>query len=107
MFAGAVFAELAAALFEIDSRCSRHIIKKVALAIPRERWPHRCAVARVKEVVRPGEVLCSGKGRRGVTKVGRVIVKKLAAELARRAASKSNPHCRDGLHGRCFDADES
>src|SRR6185503_18899131 len=44
------FEKLIPALFEIDRRRARHVIKEITLAIPRERRSHRWTITRVIEI---------------------------------------------------------
>src|SRR5258706_6410457 len=81
MFPRSRFEKLIEALLEINRRCARHVIQVVTLAVPRERWPHRRAITRMKEVVRTREILLFGKSRRRIPKVRRVITKEFAAIL--------------------------
>src|SRR6266446_198260 len=92
MFAGAGFEELIASLLQIDRRGPGHVIEVITLAIPRKRRPHGCAIARMEKIIRPGKVLCFRKRTGGITKVWRVIVKKITAILARSAARKCGAH---------------
>src|SRR5712692_7466591 len=84
MFARSGFEELIVALLEIDRRRTRHVIQVVTFPIPRQRRTHRRAVTRVEKVVGPAvaHLLCENRGR--IAKVWRVVVKKIAAVLARR-----------------------
>src|ERR1700682_1061669 len=100
MFARAGFEELIASLLEIDRRGPGHVIEVIAFAIPRKRWAHGYAIARMEKIIRPGKVLCFRKRGCGITKVWRVIVKKISAKLARSAARKCDAHREHGLYRR-------
>src|SRR5882672_3180970 len=90
--------ELIAPLFEINRRRARHVIEVIALAIPRERWAHGCAIARMEKIVWPGKVLCFCKSGGSVAKVWRVVVEKINAVLPRRAARESSAHRKHRLY---------
>src|SRR6185503_3204898 len=100
------FEELVLSLLEIDRGRAGHVVEVITLAIPRERRSHCWTITRVIEVIRAGEVLlfreCGGR----VAEVGRVIVKKRAAELARRTARESDAHSNHRHHRRGFDAEQ-
>src|SRR6266550_3402301 len=102
MFARAGFEELIASLLQIDRRSARHVIEVIALAIPRKRWAHGYAIARMEKIIRPGKVLSFRKRAGGITKVWRVIVKKITAILARSAARKCGAHREHRLYRRRF-----
>src|SRR6185436_1133917 len=92
MFAGSGFEELVLSLLEIDRRSAGHVVEVITLPIPRERRPHRWTIARVIKEIRTGEVLLLRECCSRVAEVWRVIVKKRAAELARRTARESDAH---------------
>src|SRR6185503_16735537 len=106
MFAGSGFEELVLALLEIDRRSTGHVVEVITLPIPRERRPHRWAIARVVKVIRAGEVLLLRESRGGVAEVRRVVIKKRAAKLARGAARESYAHSRHRHHRGGFHADQ-
>src|SRR5881628_1702800 len=107
MFAWARFEELIEALLEIDRRCAGHVIKVITLPIPRQRRSHGGAIARMKEIVRPGKVLlpCERRGR--IAKVRSVIIKKFATVLARGAARERDAHRGHWLNGCCLHSDQT
>src|SRR5205085_9908324 len=100
MLARSGFEELIETLFQIDGGRASHVVEIIALAIPRKRRTHRCAVARMVEVVRPCIAHLSCEDRRGVSEIRRVIVEKIPTILTSRAARESNSHPHDWLHCR-------
>src|ERR1041385_8224467 len=89
-------------LLEINRGRARHVIEVVTLAIPAQRRTHRGSVTRVKEEVRPGKILLLRKRGRGVAKIWRVIIKEIAAVLARSATRERDPHRSHRLYGGRF-----
>src|SRR6266850_5291373 len=92
------FEKLIKALFEIDGRGAGHVIEVIAFPIPRERWSHGGAIARMKEVVGAGEVLLFSKGGCRVAKVWCVIIEKTSTVLSRCATGESDAHGKHRLH---------
>src|SRR5256714_12271163 len=98
MLAGPRLEKLIEALLEINRRRARHVIEVVTLAIPSQRRTHRRPVMRVKEEIRPCEILLLRKRGRGVAKIRRMIIKEIAAVLARGAACERDTHRRHRLY---------
>src|SRR2546426_5023114 len=107
MFARTRLEELIETLLQINRRSAGHVIQIVTLAIPRQRRPHRRAVASMEEIVGPGKVLLLRKRRGCVAKVWRVIIEKFAAKLPRSATRKRNSHRRHRLDDRGFHPQKS
>src|SRR5688572_23731956 len=106
MFAWPRLEKLIVPLLEIDRGRARHVIQKIILPIPRQRWSHRRAVTRMKEMVGTGEVLRARESGCGVAEVRRVIIEKRAAKLPRCATRESDAHTCHRHHCGCFHAEE-
>src|SRR5687768_8471798 len=79
ILAGPRLKKLIEALLGVDGRRPCHVIKVVALSIPREGWSHGRTIPRMEKEVGTRKVLRFGERSRRVAKVGRVVIKKSAA----------------------------
>ncbi len=96
------FEKLIEALFEVDCRGARHVIKVVALAIPGQRRTHRWAIVGMEEEVGTGKVLCFCKCGRRIAEVGGVIVEKRTTILSCCATGERYAHRSHWLDSRSF-----
>src|SRR6266542_1175488 len=107
MFARPRLKKLIKTLLQINGGSTRHVVEKVAFAVPRERRTHCRSITRVKEIIRPRKILGFGERCRRVAKVRRVIIEKCSAKLSGGTAGKGNTHRCDRLHRRSLDTKQT